>query len=353
MSHFSVLVVGDDVEGQLASFQENNMGDCPKEYLSFQDKEDEFVEEYKNEGTEQVMLLEYKREWFFPFSNELKNQLLALLHKERKDLNIPDIESTEQERIIREFRDSLEKSGRLVKEERPFRVIYPSFEEFCADWHGHKERNPEKNRYGYWANNNAKWDWYLIGGRWTGYFRMKLGFTGVVGRPGIQTSQAPYGWADQAPKGEIDFIGMRKDAAIKASEKYDLFEQVTADLLIPLRWEEVRNNYTKEGIDNARKEYNSYPWVQAIRKAGIMPWDAEALEYFFVGKGGREAFVKNAYDKAISTFAIVKDGEWHERGKMGFFGFVSDENEDWESSFQKLFDSIPDDTLLTIVDCHI
>lgn len=35
MSHFTVLVVWEDVEQQLAPFQENNMGDCPKEYLKF------------------------------------------------------------------------------------------------------------------------------------------------------------------------------------------------------------------------------------------------------------------------------------------------------------------------------
>jgi len=35
MSHFTVLVIGKDVEEKLAPFQENNMDDCPKEYLKF------------------------------------------------------------------------------------------------------------------------------------------------------------------------------------------------------------------------------------------------------------------------------------------------------------------------------
>ena len=35
MSHFSVLVVGDNIKEQLAPYQENNMGDCPQEYLEF------------------------------------------------------------------------------------------------------------------------------------------------------------------------------------------------------------------------------------------------------------------------------------------------------------------------------
>jgi len=32
MSHFCVLVVGENPELQLAPYQENNMEDCPKEY---------------------------------------------------------------------------------------------------------------------------------------------------------------------------------------------------------------------------------------------------------------------------------------------------------------------------------
>jgi hypothetical protein len=40
VSHFCVLVIGENVEQQLAPYQENNMGDCPKEYLAFVEAED-------------------------------------------------------------------------------------------------------------------------------------------------------------------------------------------------------------------------------------------------------------------------------------------------------------------------
>lgn len=45
MSHFSVLVIGPDIERQLAPFQENNMSDCPKQYLAFEEDEDADVDE--------------------------------------------------------------------------------------------------------------------------------------------------------------------------------------------------------------------------------------------------------------------------------------------------------------------
>ena len=54
-------------------------------------------------------------------------------------------------------------------------------------------------------------------------------------------------------------------------------------------------------------------------------------------------------------FAIVKDGKWYEKGKMGWWGMVSDEQlgVDWHSQAKMLMEDLPDDTLLTIVDCHI
>ena len=38
MSHFTVMVIGDNPEDQLAPYQENNMGTCPEEFLEFRDE---------------------------------------------------------------------------------------------------------------------------------------------------------------------------------------------------------------------------------------------------------------------------------------------------------------------------
>ena len=54
MSHFTVLVIGENVEKQLAPYQENNMGDCPQEYLEFHDMEEEYQNQYDNDDVEMV-----------------------------------------------------------------------------------------------------------------------------------------------------------------------------------------------------------------------------------------------------------------------------------------------------------
>ncbi len=59
-------------------------------------------------------------------------------------------------------------------------------------------------------------------------------------------------------------------------------------------------------------------------------------------------------DEAV-TFAVVKNGEWYERGDMGWFGIVRNEKDkdEWDKTFQELIKDIPEEECLTIVDCHI
>ena len=53
--------------------------------------------------------------------------------------------------------------------------------------------------------------------------------------------------------------------------------------------------------------------------------------------------------------AIVMDGKWYERGEMGWWGMVSNEQDTdaWNAQVSTLLDSLPDDTDISVVDCHI
>ena len=63
------------------------------------------------------------------------------------------------------------------------------------------------------------------------------------------------------------------------------------------------------------------------------------------------------WDKMSFTFAFrTPDGEWHERGEMGWWAIVSNEKEknDWETEFKNVIDEFKDeDIYVTLVDCHI
>ena len=57
MSHFAVAVIVHDngyLDDLLAPYQENNMGDCPEQYLKFVSTEEEHREEYENHSTDKI-----------------------------------------------------------------------------------------------------------------------------------------------------------------------------------------------------------------------------------------------------------------------------------------------------------
>ena len=114
-------------------------------------------------------------------------------------------------------------------------------------------------------------------------------------------------------------------------------------------------------IEEARESYHHQPRVIAIQKLNeslpegekILGWMGADIEHFQVS---REEFVQEARDEALCPYAYVMDGEWHAPGKMGWFGMSSDTRADrvrFAREFNELLDSLPDDTELTLVDCHI
>lgn len=56
----------------------------------------------------------------------------------------------------------------------------------------------------------------------------------------------------------------------------------------------------------------------------------------------------------ISCYAVVKDGKWYERGQVGPFGTMIDEDdyEAWNETITRLLSTLSPDTLLTVYDCH-
>lgn len=311
MNHFVVLVIGDDVDLQLAPFNEQPEADDPHVKLVFNDQTDEFRKQY-NEGSVEII----KRpdgSWVFAFA------------------------ATDDDR-----------AAQIAPVSAKFSELYSTFEEFCKKWHG-TEPN-EQGRYGYSSNPNAKWDWYTIGGRWSGFFKALPGATGKVGESGVFGNKARPGWYDQLHRGGIDFEGMRADAAAEANKCYDTYEAAVAGLEVPKRWAEFHTAY--ENIDDARKAYHETPYITALRAANLLPWFEDPVEVYGIG---REKFVERASSGSFTPYAVLKDGEWYSKGEMGWFGMSSDnvDPDTWDERVWELLRDLPKDTLITAVDCHI
>jgi len=205
-------------------------------------------------------------------------------------------------------------------------------------------------------NFESKWDWYQLGGRWTGYFKLKEGRTGLVGNTEVFDNQVREGWVDRAAIGDIDFEGMRLDAAEGARKLYKQVIKVAGGpIKAPKRsWKEFLDDGSYGGdYDKRRQDYWIQPeirvWKKVQDKCNLF---LTPIKEFLVTE---EEYVQKRAKAAIVTYAVVKDGKWYEKGEMGWFGCSSNEkaHDDWVDEFYSLLDSLPEDTILSLYDCHI
>jgi hypothetical protein len=252
----------------------------------------------------------------------------------------------------------------------------------------------------------SKWDQWWIGGRWSPYFKLTdvaseafrarltrqriamspevannkheeaitlqdlgIGGPGAFGYDDVSMQKLASGcWVDQAIKKNIDFEGMMDTNEEEARAKYAEFEIITRDIDPPLcSFEQflIQNGLPKysdevateeqKGLLNALKqEYSVHPWIMALWDNGLGPLLSCPLDYWKVRQGGKEAFVLEARNGSIYTFAVLDHGEWLERGKLGSWGIARDreEEEDWRCLFDEKISACPMDELITAVDCH-
>jgi len=210
----------------------------------------------------------------------------------------------------------------------------------------------------------AKWDWFQMGGRWTGFYKLKEAVAqigGVLGTPGLMTPEAEAGHADQLIAGDVDFEGMRTQAAVKAFQQYEDVAHAFGGEIpkIERLWKEVVEDQTIGDIQARRDFYHAQPALVRLKElqdAKAMP---ESVDRFFFDleefQCDEEAYVERAKNSACVPFAFVKEGQWYERGRMGWWACVSNEKDrdEWNRQFNKMMDELPANTLLTLVDCHI
>lgn len=66
-------------------------------------------------------------------------------------------------------------------------------------------------------------------------------------------------------------------------------------------------------------------------------------------------FIKALKEREDCVYAIVTpDGEWHQRGEMGWWGMSSNEDKDWDEKMFKILEGYDNvEYIGVIVDCHI
>lgn len=188
-----------------------------------------------------------------------------------------------------------------------------SFTEWAAGYYGRPllrfgEEPGDDHKYGYIlvnedgdvvrivkrTNPNAKWDWWSVGGR----FSNRLVGDGRK--------------CDHAQFGSIDLDDMRR----------------------------AERERRASAVEAARAEVASGKLSEGMAR------------YFY----GERVFDPGYIDREQAwTFAVLKDGKWLQRGEMGWFGIVTNEEapEDWDEAYRIVLASIRPDQHVWIVDCHI
>lgn len=126
-------------------------------------------------------------------------------------------------------------------------------------------------------------------------------------------------YCDSALKKDIDFATMRDEAGNEAAARWDEAHAIIGDTTW-MTWAQVQEKITegqgeKSVWDVRREFYNGQDALKALRQKFDNPF-ANLDEYLTP----REAFITAARNAAGVTFAVLKDGEWYERGEMGWWG---------------------------------
>lgn len=70
MSHFAVMVIGEDVEGQLAPFHEFKCTGLDDQYVQDIDKTEEYLAEYKRKSVKRLRSVLGPQKLYDPYANE-------------------------------------------------------------------------------------------------------------------------------------------------------------------------------------------------------------------------------------------------------------------------------------------
>lgn len=245
MSHYSVLVIGDNPESQVAKYDEN-------------------LELPMHKVATKEQLIAKCRKWIEDYKNGLYSEFL----KDPEAYKAHCRNERHIEYLEKKFPKTLEWTDEQCYqyEIKDYLKYVEDGEEWCEV---HSDGSLWKT-----TNEEAKWDYYLIGGRWRGLLKLKT-------------------------------------------------------------------------PDDSHPLYDGWQFA-----------DTDKGEYERLRKEGRcdQALVGEICNiDQIKIFAIVKEGEWYERGKMGWWACVSNEKDKdvWEEECKKLIEGLSDDTLLTVLDCHI
>lgn len=332
MSHFTMLVAGADPDYELAPFHEFECTGHNDEFVQNIDETEEYRKDFEKHKAEYAEICakhdagemtdaEFKKETQY----KLKGQTFEEFLEDYERFEIAENEKDVADVDDLHYEGNFKYGYALRKGNDDFQVV--------------RRTNP-----------NKKWDWYQEGGRWDGLLLMKE-----------KLEDGSDWFTNSALKSEIDFEEMWRRSKEEILERYR--KVIAAFGHVPVvehKWSDLVDEYWEKKTitrEEAEKIYDSQPDVQLFRELAKEEELKDVIRLF--DKPENYACTEEEYLESKSiyalTFGFVKDRQWNEKAEMGWWGCTSNEKEphSWNETFKAFLDSLPDDTLLTVVDCHI
>lgn len=213
------------------------------------------------------------------------------------------------------------------------------------------------------TNPNSKWDYWRVGGRYCRKFVPKTMAAGRVEPLSWEWEYderdhgiRPPDGVDSIRKGDMDVAAMKE---MRVNDRLDYVKKALsqcglADDQADAAFAQKRDSHTRwkelpeprpRGAEYGRwLDDNGYDLAAVINRKC---WDSPDIPDGMTVDG----WVNDA--PYLTGFAFLRERQWAERGEMGWWGAVHDENGDWDETLLKLVGDVPDDWYLTVVDCHI
>jgi hypothetical protein len=286
------------------------------------------------------------------------------------------------------------------------------FEAFVEGWSG--DTKNENGVYGRMTNPNAKWDWWTIGGRWTGALAVDYDpyedpankepcwlCHGTGDRPGwvyYEGGERKFkdDWAkecngcnlckgtgisvkfssdwrkhdmDTPLVGWVDWQAILQKQADAAVKKYDTHYNIAHELygygarfhlwrtVVRLSMWAWQVSFSKR-LQPLMRVVSRKRLRELVNRADkevlakLSEQGIFSIDSFDWGKS-RESLIAEESGKALTFAFITQDGEWVQSAEMGWWACTSDPNDSYDETFWEFIKDLPQDQRIYIVDCHI
>ncbi len=336
MSHFSVLVITDDqptddsLRETLLRWHEYECTGIDR-YCAWVDHTDEFTKEFETSLKPFVRLPD----------GQLKSKYSDEFYRKEKDrFGLP------------ESKFYLPPGAALIEltlKDAGITLFAAAKEE------GYDAIPDQPGRFGRYTNKDHKWDWYAVGGRYSGKLLVRPGGLGYRGQRSWTNKAETIAGFDQARRGDLDLDAM-KAMQVEQRREWAVGCCAKAELTLADLDQACRDKRASEAVWKAIPEPK--PRGQAYGE-----W-LDSLGYTILRTFNRTSFTLPepaegqtidewiAAAPPISSWGVVMDDQWFEQASMGWWGSHSEKQPDWEDSFTKLFETIRPDQWVSVVDCH-